>query len=400
LLGIILAPFGVGYRVLLTFYRTILYIFALLPQRMRPRLVTRSIGNGFRSTNGRRMLLPRDTAARFKREFDEEYGPNDLPFLEEGVAQAQDQAKRELKFLLVVLMSPEHDDTESFTRETLLAPEVVAFINDSSNNILLWGGNVLDSEAYQVSSEYNCTKFPFSALICLTPKEGSTRMGIVKRLAGPMPPATYIAEIQNAMDRYAPDLAAVRSERSAQEYTRSLRSEQNSAYEISLARDRERARQKREAEAAAVEAEEKAKAEAATAARLDETRLRWRKWRATTITEEPPTTAKDVVRIALKMPPSSGAGRIVRRFAGETTLEELYAFVDCYDILENAAEVEKADRPRDYEHEYGFQIASLMPRAIIPPSKDTSMAKGIGRSGNLIVEAVSPEWDDDEEGGE
>ncbi len=31
-----------------------------------------------------------------------------------------------------------------------------------------------------------CTKYPFSCLVCLTPKEGSTRMGIIKRLVGPM----------------------------------------------------------------------------------------------------------------------------------------------------------------------------------------------------------------------
>ena len=121
-------------------------------------------------------------------------------------------------------------------------------INDPSNNIVLWGGNVLDSEAYQVAAEYNCTKFPFSCLVCLTPKEGSTRMSIVKRLAGPMSPQTYIAEIQTAINKYAPDLAGVRADRAAQDVARNLRTEQDSAYERSLARDRERARQRKEAE--------------------------------------------------------------------------------------------------------------------------------------------------------
>ncbi|KAJ2968992.1 hypothetical protein NUW58_g10095 [Xylaria curta] len=201
LLAIIFAPFNFGYRAVSALFRTFVYIFAFLPPSIRPRSITTNMTTGFRGSQGRRMLMPADTAARFRREFEEEYGTNALPFHELGIAQALDLAKRDLKFLLIVLMSPEHDDTEAFTRDTLLAPEVVSFINDPANNIVLWGGNVLDSEAYQVAAEYNCTKFPFSCLVCLTPKEGSTRMSIVKRLAGPLSPSTYLAEIQTAINK-------------------------------------------------------------------------------------------------------------------------------------------------------------------------------------------------------
>ncbi|KAJ8119744.1 hypothetical protein ONZ43_g3372 [Nemania bipapillata] len=217
LLAIIFAPFNFGYRAVSALFRTFVYIFAFLPPSIRPRAITTSMTTGFRGSKGRRMLMPPDTAARFRREFEEEYGSNALPFHEGGFAQALDLAKRDLKFLLIVLVSPEHDNTESFLRDTLLAPEVVNFINDPANNIVLWGGNVLDSEAYQVAAEYNCTKFPFSCLVCLTPKEGSTRMSIIKRLAGPLSPTTYLAEIQTAINKYAPDLVAVRAERTAQQ---------------------------------------------------------------------------------------------------------------------------------------------------------------------------------------
>ena len=342
--------------------------------------------------------MPRDAAARFRREFEEEYGEHSLPFFDEGHAQALDAAKRELKFLLIVVMSPEHDDTESFTRETLLSPEVVEFINDPANNIILWGGNVLDSEAYQVSMEYTCTKFPFSALVCLTPKEGSTRMGIVKRLAGPMPPAAYLAGIQTAINKYAPDLDGVRAERAAQEVARNLRSEQDSAYERSLARDRERARQRREAEAAAAEAERKARDEAEAAERFERKRQQWRRWRATIIGPEPDASVKDGVRLALKMPQSSGAGRVVRKFDGDAVLEELYAFVECYDLLqEGIAKSDEVPRPDDYEHKYAFRIASVMPRETLEPSTEATIASKLGRGGNLIVEEGVPESERDEE---
>lgn len=349
------------------------------------------------------MLLPRDSAARFRREFEEEYESDALPWFEGGFAQAQDLAKKEIKFLLVVLMSPEHDDTAAFAHDVLLNPDVVAFLTDPANNVILWGGNVLDSEAYIVSQEYNCTKFPFSVLISLTPKEGSTRMGIIKRLVGPMAASTYLAGIRTAIGKYTPDLEGLRAERLVQETARNLRSEQDSAYERSLARDRERARQKREAEKAAADAEKRALEEAEQAAERERERQIWRKWRTTTIAPEPPASDKDVVRLALKMPEAGGVGRVIRRFAGSTTVEELYAFVECYDLLQQPSDESELDEkfgeggPEDYEHVYSFRLASVMPREVFEPSKERTLREAIGKTGNLIVEDVIDDEDDVEE---
>ena len=400
LFSIVFMPFTLGWRIASGLWRSCLYIFSFLPAPLRSRAVSSGLASGFRSTNGRRMLMPRDTAARFRREFDEEYGVNELPFYEGGIAQAHDLAKKEVKFMLVIIMSPEHDDTESFVRDTLLAPEVVQFIKDPAHNIILWGGNVLDSEAYQVAAEYNCTKFPFSALVCLTPKEGSTRMGIVKRLVGPMPASTYVSELQSAIDKYGVDLTGVRAERTAQEVARTLRNEQDSAYERSLAMDRERAREKKEAAAVAAAAEKRALEEAEAAAQLAEKRKLWRQWRATTLRAEPPATEKQVTRVALMMPEETGAGRVIRRFAQDAPVEELYAFVDCYEHISGGAEgantAEGVAAPRDYEHKYMFRIVSTLPREVYEPSKTATMGETIGRSGNLIVEELIE--GDDEEG--
>ncbi|KAI1819671.1 UBX domain-containing protein [Xylaria intraflava] len=406
LLAIIFAPFNFGHRIFLALFRVSVYIFGLLPASLRPRSITTSMTTGFRGSKGRRMLMPPDTAARFRREFEEEYGTNALPWFEDGFAQALDLAKRDLKFLLIVLMSPEHDDTESYTRDTLLVPEVVNFINDPENNIILWGGNVLDSEAYQVAAEYNCTKFPFSCLVCLTPKEGSTRMSIVKRLAGPLSASTYLAEIQTTLNKYAPDLLGVRAERTAQEVARNLRTEQDDAYERSLAQDRARARERKQQEAAAAAKVQRAQEEAAAAERRERQRQQWRRWRATTIKPEPDASAdaKSVVRVALMMP---ATGRIVRRFAAGTTVEELYAFVECYDILTTNPELNgedekkaadsddddyvdiQAEKPEGYVHKYQFQIASPIPRVVYEPDEDATLGDRIGRSGNLIVESAA-----------
>ncbi|KAK3996287.1 UBX domain-containing protein 10 [Cladorrhinum sp. PSN332] len=388
LLRILFAPLTITYSILRT-------VFFWLPQSLRLPFFATITRRGLGRASSGSATLPKEAAQRFRRQFEEEYNSDALPFFEGGHAQALDTAKREIKFLLMVLVSPEHDDTDNFIRNTLLAPEVVGFINDPANNIMIWGGNVSDPEAHQVASEYSCVEYPFSCLVCLTPKEGSTRMGIIKRCSGSMTPTDYLAELRSAINKYAPELAGVRADKAAQELTRNLRSEQDSAYERSLARDRERARQKREAEAQAAAAEKRALQEAEAAARLEELRQQWRRWRATTIAAEPDATVKTAVRLALNMPPSSGAGRVIRKFHAETTLEELYAFVECQDLLQEQPQDEKTTKPEGYDHKYGFQIASLLPRETLEPSKTVTLGDKMGRGGNLVVEEISP--DDDEE---
>jgi FAS-associated factor 2 len=344
------------------------------------------------NTPGRRQLNPRDTAARFKREFEEEYGPSSLPFFEGGYAQARDLAQKDLRFLLVVLMSPEHDYTSTFVQDTLLSPEVTTFLNDPANNIILWAGNVQDSEAYQVSTGLRCTKFPFSALITHTPREGATAMSTVARLAGYMPATTYVAKLQSAIATYSEQLAAVRTARSVQQFERSLRVEQDSAYERSLAQDRERARQRREAEAAATEAEKKA-AEAATAAESLASNLdQWKRWRAALIDPEPGPEVKDTVRIGLRMPES--AERVTRKFRADANIEELYAFVECYDIIKDGSVSETVNEPLHFKHTYGFRLVTPMPRTVYDLEDGGTIGDRVGKSGNLIVEPILDDHDE------
>lgn len=340
-------------------------------------------------------MNPRDTAARFIREFEEEHGSHNLPFFEGGYAQAFDLAKKNLQFLMVVLISPEHDETSSFIRETLLAPEVVEFVRNPSNNIILWAGNVQDSEAYQVSAALSCTKFPFTGLIVHTPQVSSTAMGIATRVTGPTPPQQYVSKLRTAMQQHMEPLNRVRSQRAEQQATRSIREQQNSAYERSLAADREKARKKKEeAERKAREEKEALEREQAIE-RYAQKLQQWRKWRAASIPSEPEAGETDVVRISLRMP---DAQRVVRKFAADAPIEELYAFVECYDILQSEdALKDKVDEPKDFEHEYKFQLVSPMPREVYDLKAGGLIKQRIGRSGNLIVERTDLEEDDEDE---
>jgi FAS-associated factor 2 len=182
----------------------------------------------------------------------------------------------------------------------------------------------------------------------------------------------------------------VRSARSVQQFERNLREEQDSAYERSLTQDRERARQRREAEAAAAEKEREEREKAETVAAQAEKRSQWKQWRAKSIAPEPSLESKDIVRIALKMPE---AARITRRFASDASIEELYAFVECYDVLQEGAAGD-VTRPEKYDHKYDFRLVSVMPRAVYAAEGGT-IGEKVGKSGNLIVERTKD--DEDEE---
>lgn len=391
-LSLLFAPINVLYTVLSRAFGILGYLFPFLP-RLVNRVFGRTAAGSRRNTSGRRPLNSRDTAARFIREFEEEYGPNQAPFFESGYAQAFDAAKRDLKFLLVVLLSPEHDDTSSFVRDTLLSTEVTTFFESQRNNILLWAGNIQDPEAYQVSTELNCSKFPFSALIVHTPSQSSTAMSTVLRITGPTPPATYTSRLQTAIAQHTAELDRVRSSRREQQATRNLRQEQEDAYERSLAQDRARARQRREAQEEQARAEKEALAAEQAAQREADNLRQWRRWRARSIAPEPGADVKDAVRISLRM---LGGERVIRKFAPDAELEELYAFVECHDIISGGEEIpDDIEAPEGWAHKFDFRLVSPMPRQVYDVEGGGTIREKVGRSGNLIVEKVVD--DEDEE---
>jgi FAS-associated factor 2 len=389
-LNLFVTPLGVIFGLLSRLFRTLSSFIPFLPS-----LLSRLQLTG--PATPRRSLAPRDTAARFIREFEEEYGIARLPWLDQGYAQSLDRAKRELKFLLVIILSPEHDDTSSYVRETLLAPDVVSFVGNQENNVLLWGGSVQDAEAYQVANAFRASKFPYAAVVAHAPANASSRrnfatspsgMSIIAALAGPMPPTEFLTRIRTAITTHNAELQSIRAQRSEHEASRSIRAQQDSAYERSLALDRERTRQKKLEEEQRRQEQELARKAEQEKALAAEKLLQWRRWRASTLHAEPASDDKNAARISVRLP---DGGRIVRRFDGSLPVEEIYAVVECHEhIAENCS----SEEPYGFKHEYKFQLVSPMPRAVHSAKDHGFIRERIGRSANLIVETLDDEDDE------
>ncbi|KAI7251533.1 hypothetical protein KC335_g16324 [Hortaea werneckii] len=221
-------------------------------------------------------------------------------------------------------------------------------------------------------------------------------MGKITSSAGPVAAPDLIQKLQAAMQERSQELERIRRQRQEQQATRDLRQEQESAYERSLAADREKARKRKEEEAAKEKAEREEREVAERKAEEARKLAQWRRWRAQSVPSEPDAEVKDAVRISLRLP--SGE-RVIRKFRPEADLEELYAFVECYDLLKDDADVfeKEAQKPTGYEHEYKFQLVSPMPREVYDLEKGGSVRERIGRSGNLIVEKTVHDDDEDEE---
>ncbi|KAL4806552.1 hypothetical protein BDV18DRAFT_137778 [Aspergillus unguis] len=393
LLALVFAPFNLLYRLLFSSFRLFGTLFPFLP-RLLNTTASSALQGAQRNTNGRRPLAPKDTAARFIREFEEEYGTHSLGFLENGYNMALERAHRDLKFLLVVLCAPEHDHTDAWVRETLLSKEVTDFVNDPQNNVIIWGGNVQDAEAYQVANSLRCTKFPFAAAIAHTPNVSSTAMSVIARISGATSPAEFVEKLRSAISQNKEPLERIRTTRAEQQASRSLREQQDSAYERSLAIDRERARQKREAEAARQREEQLAAERQAAEEKRVQNLEQWKRWRAQSIRDEPAADVKDAVRISIRL---LSGDRVIRRFASDADMEELYAFVECHDIMnENEAAEKPAEKPAGYDHVYGFRLVSPMPRVVYEVDA-SSIRERIGRGGTLLVEPIDDDDSDEED---
>ncbi|TVY87885.1 UBX domain-containing protein [Lachnellula willkommii] len=392
ILAILYKPFQLLYKLFSLPLNFLAYLFPFLPRLFRRDTTSGTVRRRV-DTSGRKPLNPDDAELRVQREFAEEYGDNELPWSNKGYAACLDQAKRDYGFLLVILLSPEHDETSSFCSEVLMNAEVTQFLRDPVNRVTLWVGDVRDSEAYQVSTALKCNKFPFTALICQTPEVSSTAMSVVARSTGPTDARTYLAELRPKHAARSETLETSRQAQVFQNAERNLRQEQESAYERSLAQDREKARLKREAEAAVAAAEKAKLQEELDAADFAAKKEQWRRWRASEIKVEPSADEKDVVRIALKMPE---AARIMRRFRASDSMLDLYDFVECYEYLQDGGSSEKVpEKPENYEHEYKFRLVSTLPRVVYEAELAATIGDKVGRNGNLIVEPIAE--DDDEE---
>ncbi|KAJ1852098.1 Ubx domain-containing protein [Coemansia sp. RSA 1722] len=358
-------------------------------------------------------------AAEFRRYFEESFGTDHPPFFTGTYARALEAARRDLKYLLVVVWSKEHDNARLFG-QVLTHPDLVSYL--SQREFLVWVGDVSCAEAFGVATTLGATRYPFIALGGYTSqlypatgiRQGGERykLKIFVRLDGlpsDIPSDTLarslIRTIRGPVERVNQTLSAARREQQEREAARRIVEQQDRAYQESLARDKERERQMRERdelERTMRESEER---------RLEEEKRKQdlvKQWKWATFARIQSQEPVDINAL-----PKGAAGKLNLRledgtrtltvFSAEATLQDVFDFVETRDV---AAEWEASggkapygeddlaliEMPEDYEHEYDFALVSQFPRAVFEDRaanlKEQLSAKGLWPSAALIVEPL------------
>ena len=152
-------------------------------------------------------LSDRELVQQYQKDFDDKYGATGLQFFVGSYLQALDKAKADLKFLLVILQSDDHDDTDKFSRDTLVNPLFVDYI--IQHDILVWYGTVQQSQGYKVALGLDVDQYPFMAVLALH----ENKMKLVHRFEGIHPAQQCVDAIDILIRRMQPNYKQMKAER-------------------------------------------------------------------------------------------------------------------------------------------------------------------------------------------
>ncbi|KAI8979049.1 UBX domain-containing protein [Mycotypha africana] len=285
------------------------------------------------------------------------------------------------------------------SRNVLNSPQLIDFVK--GNNILVWAGDVRESEAHKVSSTLQAATFPFMALIALQqPRVGSSsaapKMGVLARIEGCQQynnVELLIQQLESTMDRHGAVINRLRHERKQREMERQLLSDQDKAYRKSLKADQEKARKAKEEKERQERSERERLEKEKQKELLEKKRQQYIRYLYTHLPVEP---TENVARISFRL--ADGA-RVVRKFAKTDTLESLYQFVEAYPLIKEAESIEEEkSKPDNYKHQYKFKIVSPYPRMEYEPddTKEIHTVSSLWPSATLVVDAADEDEDVDE----
>ncbi|PIK58140.1 putative FAS-associated factor 2 [Apostichopus japonicus] len=260
---------------------------------------------------------PQGDVLKFVRYFTELYGLVHPNFYLGTYSQALNDAKRDLKYVLVYLHSNEHQDTDHFCRTTLANDDVTNFVNE---HMIFWAASVDTPEGYRVSRALKENTYPFLALIVLR----NSKLTVVLKIEGPIEPEDLVAKLTRGMRDNEGYLVAARQERADISLSQNLRQEQDEAYRESLRQDEEKEKKKR-VEQEKLEQEEAArKEEEQRSQQLKEDKIRMRLEKAANLPAEPDADDPECVRLLIKLP---NGVRLDRCFRKTDSLEVIYDYV-------------------------------------------------------------------------
>ncbi|KAJ2919490.1 hypothetical protein MD484_g942, partial [Candolleomyces efflorescens] len=351
--------------------------------------------------------------------------------------------QRDSKIACVILVSEEHDDAAEFKRHVAYLMSTLtdlSFVRALHNNdIVVWGGDVRDKEAWGAAEKLQATTYPFVAFLALQPRRNigsrssSTSsppsLTVLSRHQGPPTPSTsgptsahtLVTHIETqVLPRVSSYLNRLKSIQRERELERQLREDQDRAFASAAQRDKERIQAKMAEAQRAAEAQrllelerarevERQQAEAERLRREEELRMDWRRWTRRHFSSTAEASGKGAgLRFAIRLP---NGERVIHQFSlKDDDLTNLYAFVDSKlipseypaseDPLYPPSSPSSSAKQTLQSHilqtqstasYWGFVIATSFPRVEVPWKESTplSSVQHLKGGGQLVVELIS-----------
>lgn len=273
---------------------------------------------------------------RFIQNYESTYGNEHPVFYRGSYRQALNDAKQELRFLVIYLHQNDQSDCSNFCSTVLPNRNVISFLNES--NILFWACEQDLNEGNRVATALQANVYPYVAVVVLR----ESRMTLVGRMEGPVSPEEFIRRLRSVFEANEAYLIAARAERIERSFNQSLREQQDRAYLESLRADEEKEQIKREKENKEQEQRlQQVRLEEIEQAHKDELKKQKVEMLAS-IPPEPSLEEPGSLTIVFIMP---GGVRIERRFSETSPLADVLNFVFCHpsspDIFEVATNFPK-----------------------------------------------------------
>ncbi|XP_013199412.1 FAS-associated factor 2 [Amyelois transitella] len=243
------------------------------------------------------------------------YNPHPV-FYQGTYAQALNDAKNELRFLIVYLHSDAAQETQNFCRSTLADPEVIQYIN---THALFWGCSIDNAEGWRVAQSVGGRRYPLLCVVCVR----DHRMTVVARSEGPCSAVQLLQRLRRVVSDNEAHLSAARAARVEREVTARLRAAQDEAYAESLAADQEKERRRAADRAAREERENEDLRRRQQQERQKQELVEARAAMAVRLPPEP-APGRGTVALLIRLP---GGERLTRRFTLCHTTQDLYDFV-------------------------------------------------------------------------
>lgn len=101
-------------------------------------------------------------------------------------------------------------------------------------------------------------------------------------------------------------------------------------------------------------------------------RIQWSLWRAGQFPPEPGADTRESCRLSILF---QNGETVSRRFLRSANFEDVYAFVECYELIKYGFLLPEVDEPIVYEHEYNFKLREVAVGSALA-HKDLDLHKG------------------------